>query len=152
MTLADSVERRVPMPPHLLAPYVVAAATEVLDHGSLSETSARIIDEAIIQLEQEMLVLNGARAAAPRGETATLARPSQASLRLAALVLSNDGSEPRAFGSPRDEMLGGSGRLQRVLDCLKALLRGDRAAAGETVALFDRVIEQLFGQPNPIDI
>jgi hypothetical protein len=132
--------------PGLLAPYVSAAAHQILNGEPLTPRSRWALESAIDQLTAQCEARTNAETDDWRGAAALAAAVEGRSNQLADLALSvgRDGGAD----TDRDQV---AGELTEVIDDLQSLAygEGDRSVAARHVSCrFDAIVERLL-EPNP---
>lgn len=130
-------------PTDLLAPYVVAAARQVLDGRDLSDRSRWAVDDARAQLQDSKQAIDGGSHASPAaGRAALVAASTGSSLELATLALASR-LDPQPPASIEEHEEKASAVIGRLLNDLDQLLEGDVTAAAEVRDVFQSIIGRL---------
>jgi hypothetical protein len=129
------------LPAHLLAPYVAAAAREVLAGERLSDPAADAVKEAAEQLRVERIAVEGG-SPADLERAAALVRAGGNSLHLASLALAAGERPTSRSARPDEQVARAAQRLDEIIGDLDRLLDGDKKAAARLDDLFETIVER----------
>lgn len=136
--------------PTLVAPYVAAAAAQVLRGHGLDATFLSVIDEAVLQLSAERAALDGKAVATDDAQAAALGGAlTQSTLKFADLTL--EAARDRQRTGPL-----GVAESVEVLDRVIANLRGLASSSAEDATavseIFGALVDRLSGRSALADI